>query len=109
MALVMGFCFAACSDSDDYAVSTTPLLKDGSVVTGSADVTSTSATMHGTVTGLEDQAQSAYVTGFYYGASQDNLSDRILANSASEFSATVSGMPGTVYYYQAFVTCIVHN
>ena len=104
MAFVLGFCFTACSDDVDYGVNTTPLLKDGSVVTGSADVTSTSATMHGTVAGLENQAQSAYVTGFYYGISQDNLSERVLANSASEFSATVSGMPGTVYYYQAFVT-----
>ena len=103
MAFVLGFCFTACSD-DDIAVNTTPLLKDGSVVTGSADVTSTSATMHGTVAGLESQAQSAYVTGFYYGVSQDNLSERVLANSASEFSATIAGMPGTVYYYQAFVT-----
>ena len=103
MAFVLGFCFTACSD-DDIAVNTTPLLKDGSVVTGSADVTSTSATMHGTVAGLESQAQSAYVTGFYYGVSQDNLSERVLANSASDFSATIAGMPGTVYYYQAFVT-----
>ena len=103
MAFVLGFCFTACSD-DEIAVNTTPLLKDGSVVTGSADVTSTSATMHGTVAGLESQAQSAYVTGFYYGVSQDNLSERVLANSASEFSATIAGMPGTVYYYQAFVT-----
>ena len=103
MAFVLGFCFTACSD-DDIAVNTTPLLKGGSVVTGSADVTSTSATMHGTVAGLESQAQSAYVTGFYYGVSQDNLSERVLANSASEFSATIAGMPGTVYYYQAFVT-----
>ena len=103
MAFVLGFCFTACSD-DEIAVNTTPLLKDGSVVTGSADVTPTSATMHGTVAGLESQAQSAYVTGFYYGVSQDNLSERVLANSASEFSATIAGMPGTVYYYQAFVT-----
>ena len=103
MAFVMGLCLTACSD-DDIAVNTTPLLKDGSVVTGSADVTPTSATMHGTVAGLESQAQSAYVTGFYYGVSQDNLSERVLANSASEFSATIAGMPGTVYYYQAFVT-----
>ena len=47
MAFVMGLCLTACSD-DDIAVNTTPLLKEGSVVTGSADVTSTSATMHGT-------------------------------------------------------------
>ena len=34
MAFVMGLCLTACSD-DDIAVNTTPLLKDGSVVTGS--------------------------------------------------------------------------
>ena len=44
MAFVLGFCFTACSDDVDYGINTTPLLKDGSVVTGSADVTSTSAT-----------------------------------------------------------------
>lgn len=104
MAFVLGLCLTACSDSDDYGINTTPLLKDGSVVTGSADVTSTSATMHGTVTGLEGQAASAYTTGFYYGTTEDNLSDRVVANSDAEFSASVSGMPGTVYYYQAFVT-----
>ncbi|MGN1228675.1 MAG: hypothetical protein ACI4T5_03360 [Prevotella sp.] len=103
MAFVMGLCLTACSD-DDIAVNTTPLLKEGSVVTGSADVTATSATMHGTVAGLDGQAASAYVTGFYYGASQDQLTNRVTAQSEAEFSASVSGMPGTVYYYQAFVT-----
>lgn len=104
MAFVMGFSFAACSDSDDYGISTTPLLTDDSVVTGSADVTATSATMHGTVDGLEGQAASAYVTGFYYGASADALTDRVVGNSGAEFSASISGMPNSVFYYQAFVT-----
>ena len=97
MSFVLGLCFTACSD-DDIEVNTTPLLKDGSVVTGSADVTSTSATMHGTVAGLDGQAASAYVTGFYYGVSQDQLNDRVTAQSGAEFSAVVTGMPGTVYY-----------
>lgn len=104
LALVMGICFTACSDEVEYGVGTTPLLKDGSVVTGSADVTSTSAIMHGTVSGLEKQAASAYSTGFFYGEAEDALTERVLANSGAEFSATVTGMPGTVYYYQAYVT-----
>ncbi|MGM9718827.1 MAG: lipocalin family protein [Prevotella sp.] len=104
MTFVLGFCFTACSDDVEYGVGTTPLLKDGSVVTGSADVTATSATMNGTVDGLEAQSSSAYVTGFYYGTSQDNLSERVTAQSDATFSATISGMPGTVYYYQAFVS-----
>ena len=51
MALVTGVFMAGCSD-DDYAISTQPLLTDNSVVTGSADVTATSATLHGTVSAV---------------------------------------------------------
>lgn len=92
-----------CSD-DDYSVSNTPLLTDGSVTTGSADVTVTSATFHGTVKGLEEQNASAYALGFYYGKSEDNLSEKVAASGSNEFQATVSGMPGDVVYYQAYVT-----
>lgn len=103
IAMVMGLFAASCSD-DDYSISNTPLLTDDSVVTGSADVTATSATMHGTVSGLEGQAASAYTAGFYYGASENELTERVLGNSGAEFSATVSGQPNNVLYYQAFVT-----
>lgn len=92
-----------CSD-DDYSVSNTPLLTDESVTTGSADVTVTSATFHGTVKGLEEQNASAYALGFYYGKSEDNLSEKVAASGSNEFQATVSGMPGDVVYYQAYVT-----
>lgn len=92
-----------CSD-DDYSVSNTPLLTDESVTTGSADVTVTSATFHGTVKGLEEQNASAYALGFYYGKSEDNLSEKVAASRSNEFQATVSGMPGDIVYYQAYVT-----
>lgn len=92
-----------CSD-DDYSVSNTPLLTDESVTTGSADVTVTSATFHGTVKGLEEQNASAYALGFYYGKSEDNLSEKVAASGSNEFQATVSGIPGDVVYYQAYVT-----
>lgn len=99
----MGIFMTGCSD-DDYSISNTPLLTDESVTTGSADVTVTSATFHGTVKGLEEQNASAYALGFYYGKSEDNLSEKIAASGSSEFQATVSGMPGDVVYYQAYVT-----
>ena len=92
-----------CSD-DDYSISNTPLLTDESVTTGSADVTVTSATFHGTVKGLEEQNASAYALGFYFGKSEDNLSEKVAASGSNEFQATVSGMPGDVVYYQAYVT-----
>lgn len=99
----MGIFMTGCSD-DDYSISNTPLLTDESVTTGSADVTVTSATFHGTVKGLEEQNASAYALGFYYGKSEDNLSEKVAASGSSEFQATVSGMPGDVVYYQAYVT-----
>lgn len=99
----MGIFMTGCSD-DDYSVNKNPLLDDSSVVTGSADVTATSATFHGTVKGLEDQAASAYATGFMYSDSETNLSEKASASSDAEFSATITGMPGQVVYYQAFVT-----
>lgn len=103
MAFVMCIFMTGCSD-DDYSVSNTPLLTDESVTTGSADVTVTSATFHGTVKGLEEQNASAYALGFYYGKSEDNLSEKVAASGSNEFQATVSGMPGDIVYYQAYVT-----
>lgn len=104
LAVVIGLFFAGCSD-DDYTISNTPLLTEGSVVTGSSDVTANSATFHGSVTGLEKQASSSYVTGFYYGYSEDALTESIVTSSASEFSGSLSGLPkNQQIFYQAYVT-----
>ena len=103
MALVMGIWATGCSD-DDYAINQQPLLTDNSVVTGSADVTATSATLHGTVSGLESQASSAYVIGFNYGAAADALTERIIATGGETFTATVNGSLNQTIYYQAYVT-----
>ena len=104
IALFTGLLFTSCSD-DDFSVSTNPLLSDGAVVTGSADVTATSALMHGTVSGLDGQSAGAYTTGFYYGGAADKLTGRVVANSAAEFSAAISGAPNDVYYYQHSSRC----
>lgn len=101
MGLTLGL--ASCSD-DDYAINTTALLTDSSVVTGSADVTATSAILHGTVSGLKSQASSAYVTGFNYGTASDALTERVVATGGEEFAATVSGGLDQTIYYQAYVT-----
>lgn len=103
MSLVFGLFLTGCSDDDSY-INSTPLLNDDSVVTGSADVTATSATFHGTVSGLEEQATSAYATGFYYGYTSNDLSEKVSASSAAEFSSTITGTTGTTVYYQAYVT-----
>ena len=104
MAFVMGLFMASCSD-DDYSASTTPLLTDSSVSTGSTDVTATSATFHGSVKGLESQSASSYALGFYYGSTETSLSEKVAATGSSDdFSASITGMPGDVVYYQAYVT-----
>lgn len=105
MALAMGATvLTACSD-DDYSANTTPLLTDGSVVTGSSDVTATTATFHGTVAGLDNVNPASFSTGFYYGYSQSALTETASAASASEFSASLDGLKtGITIYYQAFVT-----
>lgn len=103
----MSIFFAGCSD-DDYSPSTTPLLDENSVVTGSADVTASSAIFHGTVKGLESQSSGSYTVGFMYGNAEDNLSEKVTGESTSEFSASISGTPGQVVYYQAFVTLQGH-
>lgn len=100
----MGLFMTACSDDDDYAINTTPLLNENSVVTGSADVTATNATLHGTVSGLDGQASSAYTTGFKYGSSADALTETVAAAGGTEFSASISGFANDTYYYQAYVT-----
>ena len=107
MAFVMSIFFAGCSD-DDYSPSTTPLLDENSVVTGSADVTASSAIFHGTVKGLESQSSGSYTVGFMYGDAEDNLSEKVTGESTSEFSASISGTPGQVVYYQAFVSLQGH-
>lgn len=93
----------SCSD-DDYAINTTPLLGDNSVVTGTADVTPVSAIVKGSVSGLDGQSAGSYSTGFYYGTAADALTERVAASGGQEFTASISGQPGEVIYYQAFVT-----
>ncbi len=106
MALVMGATvLTACSDSDDYYANKTPLLTDGSVVTGSSDVTATTATIYGTVAGLEEMSTASYTTGFYYGTAENALTETLTAQSAGEFSGSLTGlMNNQVIYYQAYVT-----
>ena len=98
MVLVVGVFMAGCSD-DDYAISTQPLLADNSVVTGSADVTATSAILHGTVSGLGGQASSAYTTGFNYGEGADALTEKVVATGGEDFSATVAVTSRSAYSF----------
>lgn len=103
--LTSALILTSCSDTDDYTAYSTPLISDGAVLTGSSDVTATTATFYGTVTGLENANKASYTTGFKYGYAENNLSEVVSASASESFSATIDGQPtNQVIYYQAFVT-----
>ena len=110
MALLMGAAMlTACSDDDSYTSYSTPLLTDGAVVTGSSDVTATTATFYGTVAGLEQMNAASYATGFYWGTDANALTETVTAASDASFTGTVSGLAvNQTIYYQAYVTLQGH-
>lgn len=67
LSFVLGLSLASCSEDDDYTIHTTPILNESSVVTGSSDVTATTATLHATLSGLDGMDAGSYKTGFFYG------------------------------------------
>lgn len=104
--LAMGLCLASCEDEENYSVSTSPVISEQSVVTGSSDVTATSATLHATVSGnLGQLAASSYQAGFLYGRSADALTESANGSiSEGTLVADIKGLlNGVTYYYQAFV------
>ena len=68
------------------------------------DVTTVSATLNGVVT--SDGGLAITSRGFYYGTSDDNLSQNVTATgTGNEFSYALSGLTqGTTYYFRAFAT-----
>jgi len=106
MSMFMGLTFASCNDDDDYTIFTQPILNEESVVTGSADVTATTATLHATVDGLGNTSAGAFVTGFKYGFSETELTQNVTADYADgAFTADVTSLTdNTTLYYQAYVT-----
>ncbi|MCI8999062.1 MAG: hypothetical protein HFJ95_08730 [Muribaculaceae bacterium] len=106
MAVFMGLSFASCNDDDDYTIINEPMLTEDSVVTGSSDVTATTAVLHGTVTGLQNSAAASYAVGFKYGYSENALTESITGTYEDQtVTAEITGLTeNTVLYYQAFVT-----
>lgn len=104
MSLALGLFVASCEDDDDYSIATGKVVSSYS--TGSADVTANSATLYGTVTGLESASTSSYSVGFYYGTSEDELSSKVTGSlDDTAVTAELSDLTnGVTYYYQLFVT-----
>ncbi len=104
MALALGFSAVSCSDDDDYSPASGEVVQ--SIVTGSSDVTATSAKLNGTVKGLGSLSASSYAVGFYYGNSAEALTKTVDGTLDGEaISAEISGLTAnTTLYYQAYVT-----
>ena len=104
LSLALGFCAVSCDDEDDYSPATGTLVQ--SVVTGSSDVTATSAVLKGSVDGLQTQAASAYTVGFFYGTSAEALTETAAGSlDGNTISASLTGLTNnTTLYYQAYVT-----
>ncbi len=69
-----------------------------------SSVTNLSAILHGRITGTG--GSSIIACGFYYGTSEDNLSQNVIANiTDNEFFYELTGLTtGTTYYYKAYAT-----
>ena len=72
------------------------------MTTGSAEVSSTGATLSGSFSGATGAISE---TGFYYGTSSGNLGTKVSAvSTSSPFSKEITGLTeGTTYYYKAYV------
>lgn len=106
LSLCLGLALASCNDDDKYDIYTEPVLTEDSVVTGSADVTATSATMHATLVGIQTLAPSAYTAGFNYGFSPAALTQAVKGDvQDGVLTATVDGLAdATTVYYQAYLS-----
>ena len=91
LSFVLGLSLASCSEDDDYTIHTTPILNESSVVTGSSDVTATTATLHATLSGLDGMDAGSYKTGFFYGFAQDNLPEDVQAAVDQAYEDIKSG------------------
>lgn len=111
---MLGLSFASCDDDDTYFISTDPVIDASSIATGSSDVTATTATLYGTVKGIEDKNAALYRVGFNYGESQDALTSTVdgavvkgegRADGGLTITASLTGLPtGKTFYFQAFIT-----
>lgn len=103
-ALFFGALVTACNDDDDYNIYTDPIMSQENVVTGSTDVTATTASLHATITGLEHSSSSSYTVGFNYGTDPDNLNQSVAGTlDGNALTAELTGLSdGVTYYYQAY-------
>ena len=85
----------ACSDEEDYAASTTPLITE--ITTGDASVTAVSAAIDGTVKDLSHANATSYEVGVVYSTSADPT------NGGTKVAQLTGLHTGTTYNYATYV------
>ena len=104
MAVVL---WTACSDEENYDISTSAVIS--SITTDDASVTAVSATTYGTIQDLSRLASSSYQVGSVYSTTSDpTVSGTRQIGSIDDngkVTAQLSGLTeGSTYYYATFVT-----
>ncbi len=105
LALAVGSLLASCDDEEQYSAATGTLVLG--VVTEGADVASTSAALHGSISGsVSSLVPASYSMGFLLGTSEDALTTSVLGTAdGTAISATTTGLvTNKTYYYKAFLT-----
>ncbi len=98
---------SSCSN-DDPVINTSPIIKG--VVTGSAEVTATSASVTGSIDGLKGQNPSAYSVGVVYSTNENPTAGGSkalgsLGEDGTTVTATINALqPGMTYYYATYVS-----
>ena len=108
LSLAIGLGFVACNDDDTY-ISTAPIITE--VTTDGATVTSTTATITGTVMDLSSMLPSRYEVGVKYATSEAALPaggtkvTGSLGEDGSTVTVEISGLqPEQQYFYCIYVT-----
>ena len=95
----------ACSDEDDYAASTSPLITE--ITTGDASVTAVSAAIDGTVKDLSHANATSYEVGVVYSTSTDPThgGTKVVGTFSNDtIKAQLTGLhTGTTYNYATYV------
>ena len=107
MLLVAVVLSTACSNDEDYSISTSAVIS--SITTDDAAVTAISATTYGTIQNLSGLASSSYQVGSVYSTNSDPTQGGTRQigsiDENGKVSASLSGLTeGTTYYYATFVT-----
>ncbi|MCR5360851.1 MAG: hypothetical protein K6E73_02430 [Bacteroidales bacterium] len=105
--LALGTAFTSCEDDEDYSISQNAVIS--TLTTGGATPSCVSASLSGTVSGLNQLAASRYQVGFIFGTSEDVTVSGTKVSGSVDAEGNITGTLSDLtedktYYYAAYVT-----